>query len=229
MSGARLTSKRSIVVGLTTTGLFVAGWLAVRAGVIPLEPEVVAQQVRDAGVLGPVVLFALLVLQCVVSPLPSEPLMMAAGYVYGPAAGFALSWAAVVAGAAACFALARMFGRPFVERFVSTERVVNLDSYVRSRGPTHVFVALLAVRLLAFSSFDLVSYGCGLLPLPFRSFLLASVLGVVPKAFAFTYLGANMSELPAWLSTLILLGTFGIVLLIPWLLRAWQQTRAAEI
>ena len=36
-------------------------------------------------------LFGLFVLQCVVAPIPSEPFMMAAGYVYGPSAGFAIA------------------------------------------------------------------------------------------------------------------------------------------
>ena len=53
-----------------------------------LDAETVAARVRGSGAVGPLVLIALLVVQAVVAPLPSPPLLMAAGFVYGPWAGF---------------------------------------------------------------------------------------------------------------------------------------------
>jgi uncharacterized membrane protein YdjX (TVP38/TMEM64 family) len=75
-----------------------------------LAPEVVAERVRAAGPLGPLALLAWFVLQCVVVPLPSEPAMMAAGFVYGFGVAFGITWLGVVLGAAACFGLARRLG-----------------------------------------------------------------------------------------------------------------------
>ena len=189
-----------------------------------LDAQAVADRVRAAGTVGPIALFVLLVVQCVVSPLPSEPLMMASGYLYGPWAGFALSWTSVVIGGTLCFLLARALGRPVAERFASRDKLAAFDATFAGRGRTATFVAVLGIRLLAHGSFDVVSYACGLIPFSLPLFLVASGVGVVPKVFAFTYLGASAGVRPGWLDALILAGTFGMLLLVP----LWMRTRRAR-
>ncbi|MBI5505929.1 MAG: TVP38/TMEM64 family protein [Deltaproteobacteria bacterium] len=191
-----------------------------------IDAEAVAVRVRAAGPLGPAALLLLLVLQCVVAPLPSEPVMVAAGFVYGPVFGFAISWLGVVLGAGVCFGLARRFGRPLVLRFVHARHLDALDAYVADRGVGAAFALVLSIRLLAFMSFDIVSYGCGLTGFPLRWFVLASGLGVVPKAFAFTYAGASAASRPGWLDAVILAGSFGVVFAVPWLARRLSRRRA---
>src|SRR5712691_534191 len=69
-----------------------------------------ADRVRASGPFGPLALIALLVAQAVVAPLPSPPILMAAGFVYGPSVGFAIGWVGLLLGAIACFGLARALG-----------------------------------------------------------------------------------------------------------------------
>jgi uncharacterized membrane protein YdjX (TVP38/TMEM64 family) len=191
-------------------------------GLSRVDSHAVTQFVRTLGPLGPLALLALLVVQCVVAPIPSEPVMMAAGFAYGPGGGFALSWAGVVAGAAACFGLARRLGRPFAERFLRPDRLDAAEAWVRERGVAATFAAVLLIRLTAFSAFDVLSYACGLVRVSFAWFLLATALGAVPKVFAFTYAGAHLAARPAWVDGLILAGTFGFLVLVPWLARRWR-------
>lgn len=189
------------------------------------DARAIADRVHAAGPIGPVALFALLVLQCVVSPLPSEPLMMAAGFLYGPRVGFALAWSAVVLGATVCFMMARTLGRSVVERFASSEKLASFDASFVQRGEVATFFGVLAIRLFAHGSFDVVSYACGLIPFSLPMFLVASGVGVVPKVLAFTYLGASTGGRPAWLDALILAGMFGMLLLVPlW----WRSRRATS-
>lgn len=65
------------------------------------------------------------------------------------------------------------------------------------------------IRILAFHTFDVLSYACGIVRLPFVVFVVATVLGALPKVFAFTYAGATFAARPAWLDAIILVGTFG--------------------
>jgi uncharacterized membrane protein YdjX (TVP38/TMEM64 family) len=197
-------------------------------GLSRLDPDVVSGHVRALGPLGPLAIFLLFVVQCVVAPIPSEPVMMAAGFAYGPAAGFALSWAGVVTGAAACFALARRFGRSFTERFLRPDRLEAAEAWVRERGVLTAFAAVLLIRLTAFSTFDVLSYACGLVRVPFAWFLAATVLGAVPKVLAFTWAGAHLTARPAWVDGLILAGTFGLLVLVPFLARRWRPARAGR-
>jgi uncharacterized membrane protein YdjX (TVP38/TMEM64 family) len=192
-----------------------------------IEPETVAERVRAAGPLGPVALLGWFVIQCVVAPLPSEPAMMAAGFVYGFGLAFGITWLGVVLGAAACFGLARRLGRPFVERFVRAERLEALDARVAGQGLAATFAVVLTLRLFTFTSFDVLSYGCGLLAFPFRWFLLATTLGAVPKVVAFTYAGAGVGERPGWLDGVILAGSLSGLLALPWLVRLGRRAAGA--
>ena len=215
MTRSRLALRVSAVVAIA-----VLASVVIRFGLTALDAEAAAAQVRAAGALGPAVLFALLVLQCVVVPIPSEPLMMAAGFVYGSSVGFTIGWIGVVCGASACFGLARALGRPFAERFVRPRTLATVDAYVGDRGRAATFGTVLLLRLFAFTSFDVLSYGCGLVRFPFRWFLLATAVGGMPKVFTFTYFGANLTDRPAWLDVIVAVGTVSVLLLGPWLVRS---------
>jgi len=169
-----------------------------------LDPEVVANRVRASGALGPLSLMALLIVQAVVAPLPSPPILIAAGFVYGPWLGFGIGWFGLLLGASACFGLARVLGRPFAERFVRPQRLAVVDEYVRTRtGAT--LLTLVSIRVFMPPAFDAVSYGCGLVQVPFPWFVLATALGEIPKVGSFTYVGAAAGGVPNWLTAWILL------------------------
>ena len=216
-------SPRRAFVLVAGAAVGLAVWLVL----LNVDADALAARARAAGPLGPLALFLLLVVQCVVAPVPSEPIMMATGFVYGPRTGFVLGWAGVVVGAIVSFALARRLGRPFAERFVRPERLDAIDAYVAERGVGKTFGAVLALRLFAFGSFDVLSYACGLVAFPFRWFVVATVLGAVPKVFAFTYAGASVGGRPGWVDALILGGTFGVLVAAPWLVRWWRARGAA--
>ncbi|MEW6270149.1 MAG: VTT domain-containing protein [Thermodesulfobacteriota bacterium] len=194
----------------------VAVWIALSTA----DAREAASRVRELGPAGALVLLVALVLQCVVSPIPSEPIMMLAGFVYGLVPGFTLSWLGVVLGAVACFALARAFGRALAVRLVAAEKLDAMEHFVRTRSGTSTILGVLAARVLAFGAFDVLSYACGLVGVPFRWYLVATLAGAVPKVFVFTYAGAVGGERPAWIDGVILAGTFGIV--VAWL--AWRLT-----
>jgi uncharacterized membrane protein YdjX (TVP38/TMEM64 family) len=222
-----MVSRRWLFVGLGIVGLVAIAWTVTGVDLAQIDPAAIAAQIRGAGPLGLITLLSLLMVQCVVAPLPSEPLMMAAGFVYGAAGGFLIAWTGVVCGAVMCFFLARSFGRPFVERFVSVRSLAILDAFGEGSARVATFVAVLSLRLFAFMAFDVLSYACGLISFPFRWFLLATAIGAVPKVFVFTYFGANVAARPGWLDWAITAGTFGVLLTVPLLIRAWQRARVA--
>jgi len=189
------------------------------------DGEALARRIDALGPLAPAALFVLMVVQCVIAPIPSEPLMAAAGFLYGVRLGALLSWAGIVLGASACFALARSYGRPFVLRFVKAKTLESFDAALGS-GPLLGFGAVLLLRLFAFTSFDVVSYAFGLTPIAFRWFLLATAIGGVPKAVAFNALGAGAASPSTGLVWMIAVGTFGALALMPFLW--WMRRRGVR-
>src|ERR1051326_3144599 len=64
-------------------------------GLARFDGEALGRRVEALGPLAPAALFVLMVVQCVIAPIPSEPLMAAAGYLYGARLGALLSWAGI--------------------------------------------------------------------------------------------------------------------------------------
>ena len=176
-----------------------------------LDPQTLADRLRATGALGPLLLMLLLVTQAVVAPIPAPPILIAAGYVYGPWVGFAIGFVGLLIGAAACFVIARTLGRPFAERFVSAERLAAADQYVTARAGA-TLLTLVSMRVFMPPAFDPVSYACGLVQVSFPVFLLATAIGEIPKVGSFTYIGAAAGEVPNWLTTgVLLLPALGVI------------------
>lgn len=146
------------------------------------DRERLRQAVSGAGAWAPAVFVLLLVVQAVLAPLPAPALAAAGGYLFGTLQGFVLTWLGALLGGVLCFGLSRILGRRFVER---SARLRGIDRYVEEHGAVVVFV----LRLVPLVSFDAISYAAGLTGISFRSFVIATALGMAPGTFVFVYLG----------------------------------------
>lgn len=177
------------------------------------DAEALAERVRASGWRGPLILIVLLIAQSVIAPLPSPPILIATGYVYDPWIGFAIGWIGLLLGAVGCFVVAGALGRPFVERFVKREHLATVEDYVTRRtGAT--LLAIVSLRVFMPPLFDAVSYGCGIVRVPFRWFLLGTALGEIPKVASFVYIGAAAGGVSNWLTAWVFLGpAIGVLVL----------------
>jgi uncharacterized membrane protein YdjX (TVP38/TMEM64 family) len=142
------------------------------------------------GAWAPVASAAIMVLQAVIAPLPSFVVTFTNGLLFGWAWGALLSWSSAMAGAALCFGIARVLGRPAVERLLGGAAALDrADRFFVSHGRR----AILLARLLPFVPFDAVSYGAGLTSTSFRGFLVATGAGQIPATLAYSYLGQTAS------------------------------------
>jgi uncharacterized membrane protein YdjX (TVP38/TMEM64 family) len=142
---------------------------------------------RSFGAWAPLVSIALMQVQAVLAPIPAFPLMYANGLVFGALWGGLLSWASILVSAILCFALARLFGRPLVERLVSPRALAWCDRTLGEFGPFALFLG----RLVPLTAFDLLSYAAGLTPMRLGAFCLATGLGMTPAIFLSAAAGAT--------------------------------------
>ena len=151
-----------------------------------------AAGVQDAvgrlGPTGPLALIGLMVLAIVVSPIPSGPIAIAAGALYGTVWGGLLSMVGALLGALLAFCATRYLGFDAVQR--SSSPVLRALTTPRSR--TALMGIVFLSRLVPFISFDLVSYAAGLTTLSFWQFALATWLGIIPICLALAAMGAGM-------------------------------------
>lgn len=143
---------------------------------------------RSFGIWAPVISAALMILQSVAAPVPAFLLTFANGMLFGWFWGAVLSWSSAMAGAASCFALARVLGRPAVERLAGGSAVLSAADRFFERFGLH---SILVARLLPFVSFDVVSYAAGLTPMRFSRFVIATGLGQLPATLLYSWLGQS--------------------------------------
>lgn len=133
--------------------------------------------------------FFLMVFQSVAAPLPAFIITLANANLFGWWRGALLSWSSAMAGAAVCFAIARVLGRGATEKLTSKAGLKSIDTFFERYG-TH---SILIARLLPFISFDLVSYAAGLTSMKFWPFFIATGIGQTPATVVYSYVGGMLT------------------------------------
>lgn len=153
-----------------------------------LDGEALAPHVARLGLWGPLAVIGLMVIAILVSPIPSAPIALAAGALYGHAWGTLYVLLGAEIGALAAFGIARFVGREPLRRWLG-ERVSL--GWLGSQNA--LMGAVFFSRLLPFVSFDAVSYAAGLTALSAWRFALATLAGVVPASFLLAHFGSEMT------------------------------------
>lgn len=142
------------------------------------------------GAWGPVVLIGLMILAIVASPIPSGPIAVAAGAIFGTLHGAIYVIIGAVLGAILAFGIARTFGHDAIRK--SDNAVMRYIA--RPRSQWSLMAVVFASRLIPFISFDAVSYAAGVTNLTFLRFAIATLAGSAPVCFALAAMGAGMHD-----------------------------------
>lgn len=175
---------------LLLAALLGASWLLADPDLARLlDPPALKSRVAALGAWGPLAIIGLMVLAILASPIPSAPVAMAAGALYGHAWGTLYVLLGAEIGAIAAFLIARTAGRDLVERWLGAR--VGL----RWLGSQNALMGIVfASRLVPFISFDAVSYAAGLTALSLWRFALATLAGIVPASFLLAHFGGELAE-----------------------------------
>lgn len=183
--------KRQLLYATLAVALLVAAYLILRqtslASLLHDGRELKAT-IRGFGSLGPAVVIALMTIAVVFNPLPSAPIALAAGALYGHTAGTIYIVIGAEFGAISAFLIARTAGYELVRRHFGD--MVLLGRFSSQNSLT---MLVFASRLIPFMSFDLVSYGAGLTPLRLWRFALATLFGLLPMSFALAHFGSEIA------------------------------------
>lgn len=151
-----------------------------------LSPTALAQWLNGAGPLAPLLLIGSMICTVVIPPIPSLPLVLAAGAAFGPFDGALYAVIGAEIGAMACFLIARALGREALSRVMKTEA-----TFGQICTDHQLMGVVFFARLIPIFSFE-VSFGAGLTKISLKRFSLATLFGMTPPTLAFTYLGSSM-------------------------------------
>lgn len=207
-----------ILIGGSYWGLAETGMLDELA-----DPARLMERIRALDTAGPILIVALMTVAVVVTPIPSAPIALAAGALYGHTWGTLYVAAGAELGALLAFALARLLGYTFLRRWLGDRLSFSL------LGSQWTMMGIVFVsRLLPFLSFDLVSYAAGMTPLKAWRFAAATLAGILPASFLLAHFGGELaSGDPGRLATTGLV--LGGLVAIPILWRLWSgRSQALE-
>lgn len=168
--------------------------------------EAIITSIEHAGIWGPLVLFILFVLQVFLAFIPGQALMIACGYLYGFWGGFLISWMSLVVGGEIAYLLARHYGRPFAEKWITPSILERWNKAAAGQGIG--FFAMSLVMPLAPN--DAMCYVAGLGTIRRIHFSIANVLGRGMACMITSAAGAFGGSI-SWQGWLILIAIFLII------------------
>jgi uncharacterized membrane protein YdjX (TVP38/TMEM64 family) len=157
---------------------------------------------------------AVYIIQTALSLPGATILSLAAGAIFGSIMGTVYAVTAASIGATLAFLVTRYLLRDFVlARFGS--RLEGMNRELEQRG----FNYLLFLRLVPVFPFFLINLAAGLTRLPLRTFILGTLIGIIPGGFVFVNAGASLATIttlagiasPRVLGSFALLGLFALL------------------
>jgi len=180
------------MIGLPLTGIIIFLFPEGRAWIFKVttilssfNTEPVKAYIRSFGPWAVVVSFLLMVFQSIAAPLPAFLITFSNAAIFGWIWGALISWSSAMAGATACYGIARLYGRDVVSKLTGKTALKSIDDFFEKYGANAILIA----RLLPFMPFDIVSYAAGLTSTRFWPFFIATGLGQLPATIIYSYAG----------------------------------------
>lgn len=136
------------------------------------------------GFWAPLISAFLMVVQSVVLFLPAFPIFVVNALAFGLVWGMILSWSSAVLGSITCFGIAKILGRPVVQRLVNRVHLETADTALR-RYEKYVILFFGFVPVI---SFDVISYAAGLTLLTLWEFIPLVCIAQIPSALFYCLL-----------------------------------------
>jgi uncharacterized membrane protein YdjX (TVP38/TMEM64 family) len=148
-------------------------------------------KLRENGPKGALLCMGVQFAHVVIFIVPGEITQPAAGYVFGLWRGFLYSVIGITLGSAFNFYLARVLGRPVLERIVSNTTLDKVDNLLNNaKGKSALFLLF----LLPGAPKDFLCYGAGFTAMTATEFILISSLARAPALFASILIGARAAQ-----------------------------------
>lgn len=145
--------------------------------------------VQAFGFMGPLIIISLMTIAIIISPIPSAPIALTAGALYGHTAGTIYVVIGAETGAIIAFLTTRISGIDFIQNWLDKSQLKYMTG-----SQNNLMSVVFISRILPFISFDIVSYAAGLTQLSFWRFALATLAGIIPASFLLAHFGSQLTS-----------------------------------
>src|SRR4030042_2127996 len=168
--------RKKAILLITVVILIILALYFLQRNVYRFEIEEIKSFVRSFGILGPLVLIALITLSIVISPLTSIPFWLVGLALFGFWQTCFYVLISHTVGSAINFLIAQRWGRPIVAKLVGKKTMEKINDVTKIIGLKMLFLA----RFLGVASAAYVSYAAGLTSMKFKPYLLISIFAAIP-------------------------------------------------
>ncbi len=172
---------RSVVILCAYIGLMVVAALVFNSY---LNKENLQEIIKNSGRLGITLYFLIEVVYVTFTPLLNTFILIASGYLFGGFVGFIINFLATTVGLFLIVFLVKKYGRPLLQKVVSSHFYNRFDQIIQKVGP----ITLLIVYVLPFTPDDELTYIVAAGSIGLKRFFLPIILGTIAKA-AYSYIG----------------------------------------
>ena len=168
------------------------------------RPERLQASISQAGLWAPMFYIVAYAVGTLVL-LPSTPLNISGGLLFGPWLGLVWTSLGALIAAATAFWFSRTVGRQALERRMAG-RWQRMDAEMHRGGLFYMF----AVRLVPIMPYGIVNYAAGLTSIRFRDFVIGTFLGTVPSVLPFVLIGSSSFKAFTTGNLVPLMGALGL-------------------
>jgi uncharacterized membrane protein YdjX (TVP38/TMEM64 family) len=192
------------VILLSTTSLLIVGLIWVTTAYQTQISDFILQY----PVFAPVLLVLWRILGIVIPPIPGGAVSLALIPVLGWLPSYIYAVIGVTVGSSIAFWLARWWREPLVARFVPLQQ---LHAWQQALSEKQALWSFIGIRFATGPILDFVSYAAGLTRLPYRTFLVATLLSELPQMATF-YFGEAVYRYFSQRGTIVAAGVFGLLM-----------------
>ena len=170
-----------------------------------LTPESFKAFVLSLGILGPIIYVGIFIIRPLFL-IPSIALFIGGGLAFGPVLGPAYASFGAALGGTVGFWISRKMGHDYVIKKLKLGADL-IDSTKFS------FSVVFLLSLLPIMPVTVINYGAGLSTMKFKNYIVAHILGITPRAFAYGFFGSTLLDIGSkkFMASLLVLLLMGIL------------------
>ncbi|WP_346894953.1 TVP38/TMEM64 family protein [Clostridium sp. UBA7503] len=198
-----MKKNKKLTISMITLLILVITYFAFFRG---LTPEILRNYIGDFGYLAPFIyILCFTILPIAFFPVPI--LALAAGLLFGFLPGTIYTLIGAVLNSAIMFLMAKVLAKDAVTNLLQRKLPENWSSFLFNLDEKRGFGIIFILRLIPAMPYNLINYGAGLTSIKFSSYMLATILGILPGTLVFLNIGNQALNIhnPAFMVSIILL------------------------
>ena len=198
-----MKKNKKLIISMITLLILVITYFAFFRG---LTPEILRNYIGGFGYLAPFIyILCFTILPIAFFPVPV--LALAAGLLFGFLPGTIYTLIGATLNSAIMFLMAKVLAKDAVTNLLQRKLPKKWNSFLFDLDEKRGFGIIFILRLIPAMPYNLINYGAGLTSIKFSSYMLATILGILPGTLVFLNIGNQALNIhnPAFIVSIILL------------------------